>query len=106
MAGPLYGFPPHVGDAMTLLKDSWESISSSTVAACWAHSHCLSSVTTTELQSESHDYTKEVESKSIDEMCSKLDITDGRGSQLHRFAVPQAQIVKGSEHHIATPVDS
>lgn len=72
VAGLQYGFPPHVGDAMMLLKDSWECISSSTVAACWAHSHCLSAVTTTELQNESRDYTKEVESKSIDEMCSKL----------------------------------
>ena len=58
--------------AMMLLKDSWESISSSTVAACWAHSHCLSAGTIIELQSESRDYKIEVASKSIDEMCSKL----------------------------------
>ena len=45
---------------MMLLKDAWESISFFTVAVCWAHSHCLSAVTTTELQSKFCDYTKEV----------------------------------------------
>ena len=57
-AGLKYGFLPHLGDAIDLLRDAWDSISFSTIAACWAHSHCLPAVETTELQTESRDYKK------------------------------------------------
>ena len=40
-AGLQYGCPPHVHDAITLLKQSWGSISPSCIAACFVHSHCL-----------------------------------------------------------------
>ena len=73
-AGLKYGFPPHVGDAIDLLRDAWDSISSSTIgfAVCWAHSHCLPAVETTELQTESRDYKKVVESNCVQEMCNCL----------------------------------
>ncbi|KAL5516971.1 hypothetical protein EMCRGX_G002430 [Ephydatia muelleri] len=35
-AGLKYGAPPHVRDALVLLKDAWDNISSSTIAACWS----------------------------------------------------------------------
>ena len=71
-AGLKYGFQPHVGDAIDLLRDAWDSISSSTIAACWAHSRCLPAVETTELQTESRDYKKVVESNCVEEMCNCL----------------------------------
>ena len=60
-----------VGDAVDLFRDAWDSISSSTIgfAACWAHSHCLPAVETTELQTESRDYKKVLEFNCVEEMC-------------------------------------
>ena len=40
-AGLKYGCPTHVGDAVTILKEAWDSMLPSTIAACWVHAHCL-----------------------------------------------------------------
>ena len=37
-AGLDYGSPPHVRDAIVILKEAWDKISSSVISACWVHS--------------------------------------------------------------------
>ena len=39
-AGLDYGSPPHIGDAIVLLKEAWDEISPSIISGCWVHSHC------------------------------------------------------------------
>lgn len=36
-----YGFPPNVLDAARLIKENWDAVSCSTIAACWARSPCV-----------------------------------------------------------------
>ena len=36
-----YGCPPHIGDAIQLIVESWNSISVATIHACWSHADCL-----------------------------------------------------------------
>ena len=71
-AGVKYGCLPHVGDAVTILKEAWDSILPSTIAACWGHAHCLPLVEEVELTSDARDYRKTVESEAVKAMCSQL----------------------------------
>lgn len=71
-AGLQYGCPPHVGDAVTLLKEAWDNISPSTIAACWGHARCLPALDSTNLDSDTQDYSRNVEMESIQSMCSSL----------------------------------
>jgi hypothetical protein len=70
-AGLKYGAPPHVGDALVLLKDAWDNISSSTIAACWRHSRCLSLLQLNDAASSS-DYNKRIENDAVYDMCQQL----------------------------------
>ena len=40
-AGLQYGNPPHVGDAMVLVKEAWSTVLPSVIEACWRHANCL-----------------------------------------------------------------
>ena len=71
-AGLQYGSPAHVGDAVMILKEEWDSITPSTIAACWAHSRCLPLLSTSELGADAQDYTRKVELETVREMCSML----------------------------------
>lgn len=66
-----YGATPHVGDATALLKDAWNNISSTTIAACWRHSQCLSVVQLNDVASNS-DYKKQLETDAVNDMCQQL----------------------------------
>ena len=69
--GLKYGAPPHMGDALVLLKDAWDNISSSTIAACWRHSRCLSLVQLNDAASSS-DYNEHIETDALNDMCKQL----------------------------------
>ena len=71
-AGLAYGCPPHVGDAIILVKESWDAISSSTIAACWDHAHCLSGIEAAGLAMEFREYCKTVQSDTVQIMCERL----------------------------------
>ena len=71
-AGLSYGCPPHVGDAIAILKDCWDSVSSTVIASCWRHSNCLHASEITDLTSSSEEYHKKLESDTIADMCDKL----------------------------------
>lgn len=78
-AGLKYGCQPHVGDAIMLLKEAWDSISP-TIAACWVHSKCLSVIDTAQVGS----YHRDVEPETIEAMCNKLcSLTLGSPSVAH-----------------------
>ena len=70
-AGLKYSAPPHVGDALVLLKDAWDNISSSTIAACWRHSRCLLLVQLNDAASSS-DYNEHIETDALNDMCKQL----------------------------------
>ena len=70
-AGLKYGAPPHVRDALVLLKDAWDNISSSTIAACWRHSQCLSLLQLNDAASSS-DYNERIETDAVNDMCQQL----------------------------------
>jgi hypothetical protein len=40
-AGLAYGFRAHVLDAMSLLKQAWDAITTETIVHCWRKAHCL-----------------------------------------------------------------
>ena len=65
-AGLKYGAPPHVEDALVLLKDAWDNISSSTIAACWRHSRCLSLIQLNDVASSS-DYNEHIETNALND---------------------------------------
>ena len=71
-AGLQYGCQPHVGDAIMLLKEAWDSISPSTIAACWVHSKCLSVTDTAQIASECRTYNSKLVPMTIEAMCDKL----------------------------------
>jgi hypothetical protein len=71
-SGLSYGCPPHVGDAIMLVKESWDAISSSTIAACFDHAHCLSAIEAADLAMEFRDYCKTVQSDTVQIMCERL----------------------------------
>eukprot|EP00731_Ephydatia_muelleri_P037465 Em0478g1a len=71
-AGLQYGCPPHVRDAITLLKQSWDSISPSCITACFVHSHCLPASDNTEITADAVEYSKKLESESVALMCQQL----------------------------------
>ena len=54
-----------------LLREAWDSISPSTIAACWLHSKCLSILDTAQVASESHSYHRKVEPETIEAMYNK-----------------------------------
>lgn len=66
------GCLPHIGDALTLLNEDWNSLSSATIAACWCHSKCLSMMQSVDSVNDGWDYTKQVEGDAIKDMCSVL----------------------------------
>ena len=69
-AGLQYESPPH--DAITLLKQSWGSISPSCIAACFVHSCCLPALDNTEITADAVEYSKKLESETIAQMCKQL----------------------------------
>ena len=69
-AGLKYGAPPHVRDALVLLKDAWDNISS-TIAACWRHFRCLSLVQLNDAAISS-DYNEHIETDALNDMCKQL----------------------------------
>ena len=71
-AGLQYGCQPHVRDAIMLLKEAWDSISPSTIAACWVHSKCLSVTETARVASDCCSYNSKLEPMTIEAMCNKL----------------------------------
>ena len=71
-SGLLYGCLPHVRDAIMLVKESWDAISSSTIAACFDHAHCLSAIEAADLAMEFRDYCKTVQSDTVQIMCERL----------------------------------
>ena len=71
-----YGCPPHVGDAIVLLKQSWDGLSSSLIAACWKHSQCLHAGEVADLASTAREYHKKVEADALADMISNLKITN------------------------------
>ncbi|KAL5503328.1 hypothetical protein EMCRGX_G010257 [Ephydatia muelleri] len=40
-AGLDYGNPPHISDAICIIKHCWDSITEEAISACWKHSNCL-----------------------------------------------------------------
>jgi AcrR family transcriptional regulator len=71
-AGLKYGRPPHIADAIHLLKESWRDISPTVIDACWKHSQCLSTIVTSDTLHDGHDYCKSIEQNAVSEMCKKL----------------------------------
>ena len=71
-AGLKYGSAAHVGDAIVLVKEAWDSLLPTTIAACWCHARCLPVLDTADVSSTGRDYRKEVENDTIEAMCSKL----------------------------------
>ena len=71
-AGLSYGCSPHVGDVIILMKESRDAISTSTIAACWYHAHCLSANAATGLAMEFRDYCKTVQSDTVNILCERL----------------------------------
>ena len=69
-AGLKYGAPPHVGDALVLLKDAWDNISS-TIAACWRHCRCLSLVQLNDVASSS-DYNEHIETDALNDIVAVI----------------------------------
>eukprot|EP00731_Ephydatia_muelleri_P005630 Em0002g1806a len=68
-AGLQYGCQPHVRDAIMLLKEAWDSISPSTIAACW---RCLSVTESARVASDCRSYNSKREPMTIEAMCNKL----------------------------------
>lgn len=73
-AGVKYGCPPHVCDAITLLKEASDKVTPSTISACWVHAHCLSVVQEAEVTIHARDNTdpKTYQSEVVSIMCTKL----------------------------------
>ena len=67
-----YACLPHIGDAITLVNEAWNSLSSATIAACWRHSKCLSTIQFADSVNDGWDYNKQVEGDAIQDMCSVL----------------------------------
>lgn len=65
-AGLKYGSAAHVGDAIVLVKEAWDSLLPTTIAACWGHARCLPVVDTADVSSSGRDYHKEVENDAIE----------------------------------------
>ena len=69
-AGLDYGSPPHVGDAIVLLKEAWDKISPPTIAGCWVHSRCLPLNESTELAATERNYYQKLDADSVQAMCN------------------------------------
>ena len=57
---------------ITLLKQSWGSISPSCIAACFVHSRCLPALDNTEITANAVEYSKKLESETVAQMCKQL----------------------------------
>ena len=71
-AGLRYACLPHIGDALSLVNEAWNGLSSATIAACWRHSKCLSMMQFVDSVNDGWDYTKQVEGDAIKDICSVL----------------------------------
>ena len=71
-AGLKYGRPPHIADAIYLLKEAWNDVSPTVIAACWKHSQCLSAIATSDTMRDGHDYCKTIGQSAVSEMCKNL----------------------------------
>ena len=65
-----HGFPPHVIDAAKLIKESWDTITASTIAGCWARSSCL--VRAEEELRSFREYKRQVDRKIINDIAKLL----------------------------------
>ena len=72
-AGLNYASPPNISDAITLTKEVWDSLSPSTIAACWGHSRCFSASKAAELSAYARDYVKHLDEDCIKNMCDMFD---------------------------------
>ena len=70
--GLTYGCPPHVSDATELVKEAWNNISPSTIAACWQRAQCISASDAADVATSSIEYKTSVEADVITNMCSML----------------------------------
>ena len=59
-------------DATAILKECWNSVSSTVITSCWRHSNCLHASEITDLTSSSEEYHKKLESDTIADVCDKL----------------------------------
>ena len=71
-AGLDYGCPPHIGDAVGILKEAWDKISPAIIAGCWQHSRCLPVLESTEVVSVGVNYHKKLHDDTVLEMCDRL----------------------------------
>ena len=55
-----------------LLKEAWDSIPPSTIAACWVHSKCFSVTETARVASDCRSYNSKLEPMTIEAMCNRL----------------------------------
>ena len=72
VAGLKYGSPPNISDATDLVKFAWDSISQATISACWECAQCLPVNDTADAASSGRDYKKQLEDKTIDDICTPL----------------------------------
>ena len=66
-----FGCSPHVLDAAKLIKESWDAVTSSTIAACWARASCLHKCD--EQLRGIRDYRKQISRETINEMIDLLN---------------------------------
>lgn len=68
--GLQYGCAPHVLDAARLIREVWDTISPSTIAACWARSGCVRRI---ECEMEHlREYRKQVSKTTIDDLIAQI----------------------------------
>lgn len=70
-AGLAYGNPPHISDAICIIKECWNSITHTAISACWKHSNCLPPFPETQ---PNIDYTyKTIEKETLSNMNTLMD---------------------------------
>ena len=83
-AGLDYVCPAHIADAMTILKQVWDDMSTTVIAGCWHHSHCLPVLNEVEV-TEMRNYHKTLKTDVVMSMCSLLSNLNLKDSSVHEM---------------------
>ena len=72
-SGLAYGNPPHISDAICIVKECWNSITPTAISACWKHSNCLPPPPETQPHIDYTNIYKAIEEETLSNMNTLMD---------------------------------